>query len=313
MTSSIGGIGGGVSAALLQRMQEEMFKTADANGDGTISKDELGQVAKSGENQDGTNVDTLFSQLDSDSDGAISRLESDAAIARLGQQMQSQGMPPQGPPPGPPPGERANSSSDSSESSTEASAIFDAMDTNQDGTVSLEELTAALEKAKNSSASASGPESLLDNLAAALQSGDISAAKEELAALQEDLSAHNGGRSDDPFSKDLQTLSEALESGSLEDARSIVAGIQDKLSSRPPHGPAPEQSQDQDGSSRDAVAATLQSVIDALEKSSSSTSDTITAGTLKSIFTEALASYRQQSAGSYAQDSGDSAVLSATA
>ena len=103
MTSSIGGIGGGVSAALLQRMQEEMFKTADANGDGTISKDELGQVAKSGENQDGTNVDTLFSQLDSDSDGAISRLESDAAIARLGQQMQSQGMPPQGPPPGPPP------------------------------------------------------------------------------------------------------------------------------------------------------------------------------------------------------------------
>lgn len=310
MTSSIGGIGGGMSAALLQRMQEEMFKTADADGDGTISKDELSQVAKSGENQDSTNVDSLFSQLDSDGDGAISRLESDAAIAKLGQQMQSQGMPPQGPPPGPPPEEGF---SESSESSDEASAIFDAMDTNKDGTVSLEELTAALEKAKNSSASASGPESLLDNLAAALQSGDISAAKEELASLQEDLASHNGGRSDDPFSKDLQTLSDALESGSLTDARSIVAAIQEKLSSRPPHGPDMEQAQDQDGSSRDAVAATLQSVLDALDKSSSSTSDTITAGTLKSIFTEALASYRQQSAGGYGQYSGDSAVLSATA
>lgn len=221
MTSSIGGIGGGMSAALLQRMQEEMFKTADADGDGTISKDELSQVAKSGENQDSTNVDSLFSQLDSDGDGAISRLESDAAIAKLGQQMQSQGMPPQGPPPGPTPEE---GSSESSESSDEASAIFDAMDTNKDGTVSLEELTAALEKAKNSSASASGPESLLDNLATALQS-----------------------------------------------------------------------------------------VLDALDKSSSSTSDTITAGTLKNIFTEALASYRQQSAGGYGQYSGDSAVLSATA
>lgn len=102
MTGSVSGVGGGMSASALKQMQEEMFKRADRNNDGSISKDELSQVAKSGDNQQGgPSVDEMFSQLDSDGDGAVSRLESDAAIAKAGQQMQSQGMRPSGPPPGP--------------------------------------------------------------------------------------------------------------------------------------------------------------------------------------------------------------------
>ncbi|RQW83913.1 MAG: EF-hand domain-containing protein, partial [Geobacter sp.] len=67
MTSSICGIGGGISASTLKQMQEQMFKTADTNGDSSISKDELSQVSKSGTKQNSTSIDEMFSQLDSDS------------------------------------------------------------------------------------------------------------------------------------------------------------------------------------------------------------------------------------------------------
>src|SRR5208283_3904864 len=58
-------------------------------------------------------------------------------------------------------------------------------------------------------------------------------AQTTLSALQNDVSSQNGGSSNDPFSKDLQSLSSALQSGSLSDAQSIFTSIQDKLASAP--------------------------------------------------------------------------------
>jgi len=60
------------------------------------------------------------------------------------------------------------------------------------------------------------------------RTGNISDAKDALTAQQKDISSHNGGQSNDPFSQDLQTLSDALQSGKRSDAQSIFAGIQDK-------------------------------------------------------------------------------------
>jgi hypothetical protein len=148
-----------------------------------------------------------------------------------------------------------------------------------------------------------------------LQSGDISGAKEALTALQKDVATHNGGQSDDPFSKDLQSLSDALDTGNISDANSILAGIQEKISSRPEHAGGHRQAR-QDStqdSTQDTVAATLQAMLDAIGTSSSATSDTGTGDTLKSILTAALDSYMQQSANGYSSSSSVSSILSATA
>jgi Ca2+-binding EF-hand superfamily protein len=155
MTSSISGASGGFNAASLKQMQEQMFKAVDSNSDNKIDKAEMSTFQKSQQadgKQGGPSVDEMFSNMDSDSDGAISRLESDAALAKMSQQMQAQG-----PPPPPPPEDSNASSSDSSESSA---TVFDALDTNKDGTVSASELLAAFtndnSSSSDSSSSASG-------------------------------------------------------------------------------------------------------------------------------------------------------------
>lgn len=303
--SSISSVSSSMSSSMLKQMQEAMFKKVDTNGDSSISKDEFSALSKSGETQS-SDAEAMFAQLDSDSDGAISRLESDAAIAKIGQEMQSQGMRPQGPPPGPPPSDQSES-----EESTDATAIFDAMDTNKDGTVSLAELTAALEADEDSSSS-SDPKSLLDTISTALESGDTATAQAALATLQKQAAARNGGSTDDPFNKDLQELSDALESGDTSTAQSLVAGIQEKMAA---HGPSHEMAgsgQQQDQSSGDTVAQTLQSLLNALEESSSSSKDG-TDSFLKSILAAALESYREQSTSSYGQSTVISTTLTATA
>jgi len=307
MTSSISGIGGGLSASDLKKMQEQMFKSADKNGDGTISKDELSQMAPADNDRNGPSVDDMFSQMDTDGNGAISRLESDAAIAKAGQQMQAQGPPP------PPPGNSDSSSSDST--STDTTTVYDAMDTNKDGKVSASELAAALAKlgGSSSASTSSDPKTLLDNLSTALQSGNVSDAKSALSALQKDVASHNGGSSDDPFSKDLQSLSDALESGSMSDAQGIFANIQDKLASGPPKDGNVQSAEASGSSSTDTVAQTLQALLDALDKSSSATGSTTDSGnSLKEILAAALKSYTQQSSSGYAQGTASSS-LSATA
>ncbi len=144
--SSSTGNNSAVSAAMLKKMQEEMFKKNDLNGDGKISKDELTQVAAAAAKstggttgQKGPTADEVMTTLDTNKDGSLSRLESDAGVAKVTQEMQAQGK---GAPPSggaPPPGGAPPSGGSSGSGSTKT---YDKKDTNKDGTVSdLEELT----------------------------------------------------------------------------------------------------------------------------------------------------------------------------
>ncbi len=309
--SSISSIGNSVGSTMLKQMQEEMFKKVDTNGDGSISKEEFSQLSNSGESQGGLDAESMFTSLDADNDGAINRLESDASIARLAQQMESRGAGPQGQPPGPPPS-GGSGLSGKTEESANASTIFDEMDTNQDGTVSLAELTAALES-QDKNSSSSNPESLLENIGTALQSGDISSAKELLAALQQDVTAHNGGDDNEPFSKDLQALAETLESGDLVNAQTVLSGIQEKMLVHGPQRQMADNGQNQDDNSRDSVRQTLQGLLDSVDGLSGSNADSSVTDTLKSLIAAALNSYKEQGANMYLQGVTGSTALSALA
>lgn len=139
-----------------KKFQEELLASLDTDGDGAISKDELGS-ALSSENKDGITVSLsqAFSDLDSDDDDSLS-VEELAALT------------PPPPPPMQPPADLAEdlvSSLDgdgdgsisteeltaglsTTGSSVDSNQLFDALDTNEDGTVSLEELTASLESSQ---------------------------------------------------------------------------------------------------------------------------------------------------------------------
>jgi Ca2+-binding EF-hand superfamily protein len=122
-------------------LKDKVFKSADQNGDGSISKDELSKLL-SNSSQSNTTADDLMSALDTNKDGSISKSESDAAIDKAGQQRHAHGPPPPLPP---------DDSSSSSSDKTSSNQIFDALDTNKDGTVSASELLAALSSKDSSS------------------------------------------------------------------------------------------------------------------------------------------------------------------
>jgi Ca2+-binding EF-hand superfamily protein len=124
MVSGISGFGS-FSTASLSEMRERMFTQIDTSGDGSIDKSEFAALAQQNSS---SLVDELFSNMDTDQDSLVSMIEFDSTLAKLEQQMKKgdsgmqamSGMPP-------PPDQ-----------------VFDAADTNGDGTVSQEELTAVL-------------------------------------------------------------------------------------------------------------------------------------------------------------------------
>ncbi|MCB1987575.1 MAG: calcium-binding protein [Burkholderiaceae bacterium] len=112
---------------------DDLFGNADSDGDGAVSKTELQALleAMSGgtASQTGVRSDDAFAALDTDGDGSLTQAEFDA------------GRPPEGsaPPPGampPPPGgpRGAGGAQDAS-----ATTTYDPLDTNEDGVVSLTE------------------------------------------------------------------------------------------------------------------------------------------------------------------------------
>lgn len=81
-------------------MRAQMFKDTDADGSGTISKDELTQrIANApkppgaSETEETPDVEEMFSQIDADGDGEISETENNAFL----EAREAEG--PKGPPP----------------------------------------------------------------------------------------------------------------------------------------------------------------------------------------------------------------------
>lgn len=141
----------------------KIFASADADGDGTLTADELA-ADMAAHAPPGASADTaamaadLVSQGDADGDGKLSSSEFTALEPPRG-----------GPPPGPPPSDAA--ASDATASSGGATA-YDPADTNQDGQVSMSELLAALQSAQGSlSGFSSDASDLLAKLLTSLASG----------------------------------------------------------------------------------------------------------------------------------------------
>ena len=116
---------------------DDLFGKVDSDGDGAVSKTELQALleAMSGgtASQAGVSSDDVFSQLDADGDGSLTQAEFDAgrpsgAAGEAGGGMQAMGGMP--PPPGGPGGASA---------SADSTTTYDALDTNKDGEVSLTE------------------------------------------------------------------------------------------------------------------------------------------------------------------------------
>jgi Ca2+-binding EF-hand superfamily protein len=161
---------GGTDSNSFSDLKDKVFKSADQNSDGGISKDELSQLL-SNSSQNDTSADDLMSALDTNKDGSISKSESDAAIDNAGQHRNVHG-----PPLPPPPGDGSASASDK----TSSSQVFDALDTNKDGTVSASELLAALSSKDSSSSDTSSSDT---SSSSSSSSVDSSAAKKIFDAL----------------------------------------------------------------------------------------------------------------------------------
>lgn len=298
--SSISSVSSSMSSILLKQMQEEMSKSA--NDDSSTSTEEL-TVLESIQDSDSSDTESTLALLDSDNNEAISRLESDTAIAKLSQNMQSQSASFKAPSAGPPPSGGAAPSS-AGISGDDEEEEYDEMDTNKDGVVSMSERAAAM-SALGLDSPPSEPESLLDTISNALEAGDTAAAQAALTALQEQAARRSNGRTDDPFIKDLQALSSAIESGDISSAQALVAGIEEKMSGngaghQPPGGGAGQD---------DAVAQTLQKMLDAIEESP----ELDDSSTLKNVLIAALNSYREQSTSTFTDNLSSSMAVSALA
>lgn len=73
------------------------------------------------------------------------------------------------------------------------------------------------------------------DLGTAIESGDLSAAKEALAGLQENAPDNSGNRKD-PIGTKMAALSEAVESGDVEASQQAYADLKETLTKKPSGG-----------------------------------------------------------------------------
>lgn len=193
--SSIGSIGSTASMQAMShrrpdpaKMAEDLFSKLDSAGQGYLQKADLQAAFDkiSGTSATTSSVDSLFSQLDADSDGKVTKQEFSDTLTRLSEQLEQQfqssrmenamaGMGGPGsaggmPPPPPPQNDSGFTkdelssqleeigSSDSKRSSLISGIIenFDAADTNSDGKVSFQEAMAYDQKSSVSSTTDDG-------------------------------------------------------------------------------------------------------------------------------------------------------------
>ncbi|MBY0278098.1 EF-hand domain-containing protein [Candidatus Binatia bacterium] len=178
--SSIGGIGNGYATMMTdptrlrsmrrpdpEAMAGKAFSQLDGTGRGYLEKSDLqSALGQSEATGDGTtvNVDDLFTKLDGDGDGKVTRDEFTSAATSLADELRQSGrMGMMGPPPGPPPGGSADGagftkdeltsqleeigSSDDPRKALLSSIVenFDAADSDGDGRVSFSEARALAE------------------------------------------------------------------------------------------------------------------------------------------------------------------------
>ena len=130
-----------------QEGSDDLFSKVDTDGNGSVSKSEMSDfVSKMGKNSDTSSSDDQFSKLDSDGDGSLSQAEFEAGRPQ-GAPGQTQGTGrPQGAggPQGAGPMGPPPGAGGAGKSDS-ASTSYDPLDTNQDGTVSeMERLAGAL-------------------------------------------------------------------------------------------------------------------------------------------------------------------------
>jgi Ca2+-binding EF-hand superfamily protein len=130
-----------VWAAQRTQMQAKMFAEVDSNGDGSVDKSELstmlGQISeKTGLSLDSSTSDT-FSKMDSNSDGSLSSDELSQGMEKL--------MPPRSTMDF---AQAHQTSSSSSTNSNPMDAFFSSIDSNGDGSLDSNELTALADKVK---------------------------------------------------------------------------------------------------------------------------------------------------------------------
>ena len=66
----ISGLGNSIGASMLQQMRERMFSRVDSDGDGSISKTEFASGRPQGASE--SDAADRFAQIDGDSDGSLS-------------------------------------------------------------------------------------------------------------------------------------------------------------------------------------------------------------------------------------------------
>lgn len=190
MISSISGFSS-LTQCYRTQMQQQMFNKIDTNSDGTLSKDEISQMAANGP-QRGPSADDIFSKSDTNGDGTISLSEFKAA------------SPPPPPMGGGMGGMGATSSADFLQK------MFGAIDTNSDGTLSKDEISQFVANGSQSGISADDIFSSLDT------NGDGTISKTEFtAAADQGSSSAQGSNSTDSLIKLLlEALKEAEKTNS---------------------------------------------------------------------------------------------------
>ena len=205
MTSISSSSSSSLSQMLMQQMQKaraEMFSKADTDASGGLSLSEFTAMGADNPNatQDSKAIQSMFTKLDTDGDGSLTQAELDAGappqqdIGMLSDKVLSALLDILGgdesseettetadasaasaPPPPPPPA--------SSDSST--TEIFDALDTNKDGVVSLDEMMAGLSSTTTDTASTDGNVTSEDSDKKSIIAELKTAVKSFLISLQE--------------------------------------------------------------------------------------------------------------------------------
>jgi Ca2+-binding EF-hand superfamily protein len=164
-----------LSTQSVDDLTSSLRKAGDADGDGKMSASELSSAlaANAPEGAKGQGIEDrmasdIMSALDTDGDGSLSSSEISSAITTAAAN-ESSAQATRGPPP-----------SGGASGASGSSGVFESLDTNQDGTVSAEELAAA-----NSSDGTSGTSAASDLIKTADQDGDGTLSGGEFAALLE--------------------------------------------------------------------------------------------------------------------------------